>query len=182
MIRKLPRVLITVLGLVLLLVPAQSPSAAPGVGRVDSTPDHVSPGSTNTLKLTFTACIAFAIRGPSKPPAPVSGVRTPSCSGVPCARRIAGAIAASARPPLAWMNRRRDFAFSSLIAVPPFVVASSNRSIRRGRCAGYRDPRRARRRLRRDDCGRPRGCMRGGRWSRPRAHFVRPSRSTCRPD
>lgn len=55
MIRKLPRVLIAVLGLAMLLVPAQSPSAAPGVGRVDVTPDHVPAGSTNTFKLTFTA-------------------------------------------------------------------------------------------------------------------------------
>ena len=55
MIRKLPRVLITVLGLASLLVPAQSPSAAPGLGRVDITPDHVAAGSTNTFKLTFTA-------------------------------------------------------------------------------------------------------------------------------
>jgi hypothetical protein len=54
-IRKLPRVLIPVLGLAFLLVPAQSPSAAPGVGRVDITPDHVAAGSTNTYKLTFTA-------------------------------------------------------------------------------------------------------------------------------
>jgi hypothetical protein len=55
-IRKLPRVvLIPVLGLALLLVPAQSPSAAPGLGRVDITPDHVAAGSTNTFKLTFTA-------------------------------------------------------------------------------------------------------------------------------
>jgi len=55
-IRKLPRVLIPVLGLALLLMPAQSPAAvAPGVGRVDITPDHVAAGSTNTFKLTFTA-------------------------------------------------------------------------------------------------------------------------------
>jgi len=45
-----------VLGLALLLMPAQSPAAvAPGVGRVDITPDHVAAGSTNTFKLTFTA-------------------------------------------------------------------------------------------------------------------------------
>jgi hypothetical protein len=43
-----------VLGLGLLLVPTQSP-AAPGLGRVDVTPDHVAAGSTNTFKLTFTA-------------------------------------------------------------------------------------------------------------------------------
>ena len=43
-----------VLGLALLFVPAQSP-AAPGVGRVDVTPDRVAAGSTNTFKLTFTA-------------------------------------------------------------------------------------------------------------------------------
>jgi hypothetical protein len=48
------RALVPVLGLVLLLVPARSP-AAPGVGRVDVTPDHVAAGSTNTFKLTFTA-------------------------------------------------------------------------------------------------------------------------------
>ena len=44
------------LGLALLLMPAQSPAAvAPGAGRVDITPDHVAAGSTNTFKLTFTA-------------------------------------------------------------------------------------------------------------------------------
>jgi len=48
------RALVPVLGLALLLVPAQSP-AAPGLGRVDVTPDHVAAGSTNTFKLTFTA-------------------------------------------------------------------------------------------------------------------------------
>jgi len=48
------RALVPVLGLALLLVPAQSP-AAPGVGNVEITPDHVAAGSTNTFKLTFTA-------------------------------------------------------------------------------------------------------------------------------
>jgi hypothetical protein len=48
------RALVPVLGLALLIVPAQSP-AAPGVGRVDVTPDHVPAGSTNAFKLTFTA-------------------------------------------------------------------------------------------------------------------------------
>ena len=48
------RALVPVLGLAVLLVPAQSP-AAPGLGRVDVTPDHVAAGSTNTFKLTFTA-------------------------------------------------------------------------------------------------------------------------------
>jgi hypothetical protein len=48
------RALVPVLGLALLLVPSQSP-AAPGVGRVEITPDHVPAGSTNTFKLTFTA-------------------------------------------------------------------------------------------------------------------------------
>ncbi len=48
------RAFVPVLGLALLLVPAQSP-AAPGLGRVDVTPDHVAAGSTNTFKLTFTA-------------------------------------------------------------------------------------------------------------------------------
>jgi hypothetical protein len=55
-IRKLHRrVLAPVLGLVFLLLPAQSPAAAPGVGRVDITPARVAAGSTNTFKLTFTA-------------------------------------------------------------------------------------------------------------------------------
>jgi hypothetical protein len=48
------RALLPVLGLALLLVPAQSPAAS-GVGRVEITPDHVAAGSTNTFKLTFTA-------------------------------------------------------------------------------------------------------------------------------
>jgi hypothetical protein len=48
------RALVPVLGLALLLVPSQSPGA-PGVGRVEITPDHVPAGSTNTFKLTFTA-------------------------------------------------------------------------------------------------------------------------------
>ena len=48
------RALAPVLGLALLLVPPQS-SAAPGVGSVEITPDHVAAGSTNTFKLTFTA-------------------------------------------------------------------------------------------------------------------------------
>jgi hypothetical protein len=45
--------LLPMLGLALLM-PAQS-TAAPGLGRVDITPDHVAAGSTNTFKLTFTA-------------------------------------------------------------------------------------------------------------------------------
>ncbi len=48
------RALVPVLGLAVLLVPAQSP-AAPGLGSVEVTPDHVAAGSTNTFKLTFTA-------------------------------------------------------------------------------------------------------------------------------
>lgn len=58
MIRKLHlRALVPLLGLVLLLLPAESPAATPGigVGRVDITPNHVAAGSTNTFKLTFTA-------------------------------------------------------------------------------------------------------------------------------
>jgi hypothetical protein len=44
-----------VLGL-LLFLPAPAPAtAAPGVGNVEVTPDHVAAGSTNTFKLTFTA-------------------------------------------------------------------------------------------------------------------------------
>jgi hypothetical protein len=48
------RALVPVLGFALLLVPAQSP-AAPGLGQVEVTPDHVAAGSTNTFKFTFTA-------------------------------------------------------------------------------------------------------------------------------
>jgi hypothetical protein len=48
------RALAPVLGLAFLLVPAQSP-AAPGVGRVEITPNRVAAGSTNTFTLTFTA-------------------------------------------------------------------------------------------------------------------------------
>jgi len=48
------RALLPVLGLALLILPAQSP-AAPGLGRVDITPDHVAAGSTNTFTLTFNA-------------------------------------------------------------------------------------------------------------------------------
>ncbi len=48
------RAVLPVLGLALLFLPTQSP-AAPGLGRVDVTPDHVAAGSTNTFKLTFTA-------------------------------------------------------------------------------------------------------------------------------
>jgi hypothetical protein len=48
------RALLPVLGLAVLLVPAPSP-AAPGIGRVDITPNRVAAGSTNTFKLTFTA-------------------------------------------------------------------------------------------------------------------------------
>jgi hypothetical protein len=48
------RALLPVLGLAVLLVPAQSP-AAPGAGSVEITPTHVAAGSTNTFKLTFTA-------------------------------------------------------------------------------------------------------------------------------
>ena len=48
------RALLPVVGLALLILPAQSP-AAPGLGRVDITPDHVAAGSTNTFTLTFNA-------------------------------------------------------------------------------------------------------------------------------
>jgi len=49
------RALVPLLGLALLLVPAQTPAAAPGVGSVVVTPSRVAAGSTNTFKLTFTA-------------------------------------------------------------------------------------------------------------------------------
>ncbi len=48
-------VLAPVLGLALLLVPAQSPPAALGVGRVTVTPARVTAGSTGTFTLVFTA-------------------------------------------------------------------------------------------------------------------------------
>ena len=44
-----------VLGLVLLLVPAQQPTAANGIGRMLVTPTRVTAGSTNTYTLVFTA-------------------------------------------------------------------------------------------------------------------------------
>jgi hypothetical protein len=49
------RVLVPVFGLALLLVPAESPTAAEGSGRVAVTPTKVSAGSTNTFTLVFTA-------------------------------------------------------------------------------------------------------------------------------
>lgn len=51
------RAVVPLLGLALLLVPAQHPRAATGVGvgSVVVTPSHVAAGSTNTFKLTFTA-------------------------------------------------------------------------------------------------------------------------------
>jgi hypothetical protein len=48
------RALVPLLGLAFLLVPAQSP-AAPGVGRIEITPNRVAAGSTNSFTLTFTA-------------------------------------------------------------------------------------------------------------------------------
>jgi len=53
-VKRYRRALLPVLGLALLILPAQSP-AAPGLGRVDITPDHVAAGSTNTFTLTFNA-------------------------------------------------------------------------------------------------------------------------------
>jgi hypothetical protein len=49
------RALAPVLGLALLLVPAERPAAALGIGRADVTPAKVPAGSTNTYTLTFTA-------------------------------------------------------------------------------------------------------------------------------
>lgn len=49
------RALVPVLGLVLLLVPVQAPTAAEGSGRIDVTPARVAAGTTNTFTLTFTA-------------------------------------------------------------------------------------------------------------------------------
>jgi hypothetical protein len=65
------------------------------------------------LTSSNTAFIAFSMRGPSKPPAPVNGVRMPSCSGAPCARLIDGAakfdkIGPSARAPAPLTKLRRE--------------------------------------------------------------------------
>src|SRR5919202_1925139 len=49
------RALVSVLGLVLLLVPAAQPPAADGIGRVDVTPARVAAGSTGTFTLVFVA-------------------------------------------------------------------------------------------------------------------------------
>ena len=49
------RALVPVLGLVLLLVSAQAPPAADGIGRVDITPKRVIAGSTGTFTLVFMA-------------------------------------------------------------------------------------------------------------------------------
>src|SRR2546421_4695119 len=49
------RILVPVFGLVLLLVPAQQPTAADGIGRVDVTPARVAAGSTGAFTLVFTA-------------------------------------------------------------------------------------------------------------------------------
>jgi hypothetical protein len=54
-VKHFRRAAVPVLGLALLLVPAQSPAADEGVGRVVVTPDHVTAGSTNTFTLIFTA-------------------------------------------------------------------------------------------------------------------------------
>ena len=49
------RALVPVLGLALLLVSAQQPPAADGIGRAVITPNHVMAGSTNTFTLVFSA-------------------------------------------------------------------------------------------------------------------------------
>jgi hypothetical protein len=49
------RALAPVLGLALLLVPAQAPPASDGVGRAVVTPDHVAAGSSGSFTLAFTA-------------------------------------------------------------------------------------------------------------------------------
>jgi hypothetical protein len=49
------RALVSVLGVVLLLVPAEQPPAADGIGRVDVTPARVAAGSTGTFTLVFAA-------------------------------------------------------------------------------------------------------------------------------
>ena len=48
------------------------------------------------LTSSNTSCIAFSMRGPSLPPAPVSGVRIPTLIGSACARPITGSPAAAA--------------------------------------------------------------------------------------
>src|SRR6185437_6943584 len=77
---------------------------------------------------SITACIAFAIRGPSKPPAPVSGVSTPSCNGSPCARTMAGATAPRASAPAPISKRRRGsrgMGCISFLRCRCFVLSSS---------------------------------------------------------
>jgi hypothetical protein len=54
-VNRFRRLLLPVLGLALFLVPAQTPSADDGVGRVVVTPNHVTAGSTNTFTLVFSA-------------------------------------------------------------------------------------------------------------------------------
>jgi hypothetical protein len=97
------RALVPVLGLALLLVPAQSP-AAPGLGRVEVTPDHVAAGSTNTFKFTFTAdtgplqgqTLLDVPRGWSPPQATRSGatgyvaLANGTCSSATKLARVAG--------------------------------------------------------------------------------------------
>ena len=65
-----------------------------------------------------TACIALSMRGPSKPPAPVSGVSTPSCSGALCARddgRRGEAPACERRAPCS--ARRREIVLRGHVSV-----------------------------------------------------------------
>src|SRR5260221_350949 len=56
----------------------------------------------------MTASMALSMRGPSKPPAPVSGVSTPSCSFAPWARAIRGSAAPAASAPPPARTVRRD--------------------------------------------------------------------------
>ena len=68
-------------------------TAASGLVSSSSTTSSIlRPNKPPAPLMSFaTACIAFNMRGPSKLPAPVSGVSTPRLSDVPWARTIIGA-------------------------------------------------------------------------------------------
>ena len=73
-------------------------TAASGLVWSSSTTVSILRPSTPPALLTssITACIAFSMRGPSAPPAPVSGVRMPNLSGSPWALARIGSAAAAA--------------------------------------------------------------------------------------
>src|SRR5437588_7222908 len=64
------------------------------------------------------------MRGPSNPPAPVSGVSTPSCIGAPWPRTTAGAMPATASAPTRFTKPRRDKAILWLVIAFSFDMLS----------------------------------------------------------